>query len=63
MIIKADKEGHKLIAELADMLLKVGGLQVYNKVGILLNSVSLVEENTGINESPQLKLEKNEDRT
>jgi len=39
MIIKADKEAQKLLAELADVVLKSVGIQAYTKIGTLLNSI------------------------
>ncbi|MCK9429237.1 MAG: hypothetical protein M0R17_04485 [Candidatus Omnitrophica bacterium] len=50
MIIKADKEAQKELAELADVVLKAVGLQAYNKVGKVLNSIQL------INETPEVRL-------
>lgn len=44
MMIKADKEGQKILAELADVVLKAAGLQAFNKVGELLNSIKPIEE-------------------
>lgn len=43
MIIKVDKEAQKELAELADIVLKAVGLQAYNKVGKLLNSIQVIE--------------------
>jgi hypothetical protein len=44
MIIKADKEAQKVLAELADIVLKAMGLQAHRKVGELLNSIQLITE-------------------
>lgn len=44
MIIKADKEGQKAIAELVDICLKSGGLQVYGKINNFLAGVQPYEE-------------------
>jgi len=43
MIIKCDKEAQKLIAKLADSLLKAYGIQVYNEIGVMMNSITILE--------------------
>jgi len=59
MIIKADKEGQKVLAELADVVLKAAGLQAFNKIGELLNSIKPVEEvNDEEKEVSNLKIKK-----
>jgi hypothetical protein len=56
MIIKVDKEAQKELAELADVVLKAAGLQAFNKVGKLLNSITLIEEVDEPNMEPKMKL-------
>lgn len=58
MIIKADKEAQKLLAELADVVLKSTGIQAYNKIGQLFNCIQPLE----IEVKPSLEVVKeNED--
>ena len=44
MVIKADKEAQKVLAELADIVLKAMGLQAHRKIGELLNSIQTTNE-------------------
>jgi len=55
MIIKADKEAQKMLAELADVVLKSVGLQAYNKVGQVLNCIQEYKE------IPQSNVEKGDE--
>ena len=44
MIIKADKEAIERIKELCDIALKVGGLQNFTQIGLLLNSLEELQD-------------------
>ena len=44
MVIKCDEEAKKLIAKLADNSLKAYGIQAYNEVGVLINSIQPIAE-------------------
>jgi len=51
MKITADKEGQEAIKQLIDIALKQGGLQNYNAVGTILNSISLIETSEVVEEN------------
>lgn len=56
MIIQADQEGQKAIAELVDVALKAGGLQALSRVQQLLTSIKPIPVPTGDTPSnPELK--------
>jgi predicted ATP-dependent serine protease len=52
MIIKADKEGIKAIAELADAVLKALGLQAHTRVSQILSSIQELKEDLPVIDSP-----------
>lgn len=54
MIIKADKEGIKAIAELCDATLKALGLQANQKINIIIGSLQEIKEEDVVKQTPIL---------
>ncbi len=46
MIIKVDKEGEKVLTDLCDLALRVGGLKNVNAVTQLLNTIEVIKNDT-----------------
>jgi hypothetical protein len=47
MLIYADSDGRKVIQELCDVALKAGGLQNFNRIGTILNSIQPLDQVPG----------------
>ena len=58
MIIKADKEGIKAIAELCDVALKALGLQANQKINIIVNSIQELKEDLENLPEPNIQITK-----
>ena len=59
MIIKADKEGQQAIAKLADVVLKSVGLQGFQEITRVLNSIIPIGENMN-DQRKEIIIDKNE---